>query len=327
MSAPARVVAAVVTYNRRELLGECLMALQAQTHRLERVLVIDNASTDGTPEHLARLGLLDGPRVEYVRLPANLGGAGGFARAVELARELDGDWVWLMDDDSEPAPDALERLLASPPAHDPAVVGLGPRVVYADGGIDVNQRGHFRRRLRPLPAKEYRDGHYAELGFVSFVGALVRADAARGNALPRADFFVWGDDVEYSMRLRRRGSLKLVNESVIVHKRETHAYTNRRSRFWNAVLPGRYWPTPVGRFWQNLCGLRNYLWTKREYEQQGPLSATGTTLQFIIKCLLYDERPLRRIPWIVRFARQGRSGRFRTIPPADWGEFVRTGRV
>lgn len=327
MSASVRVAAAVVTYNRRELLGECLMALQAQTHPLERVLVIDNASTDGTPEYLTALGLLDGPRIEYVRLPANLGGAGGFARAVELTRELDAEWIWLMDDDSEPVPDALQRLLDAPPARDPSAVAVCPKVVYADGGIDANQRGHFRGRLRPLADSEYRDGHHVELGFLSFVGALVRSQAARATDLPRADFFVWGDDVEYSIRLRRLGSLRLINESTIVHKRVTHSYENARSRFWNAILPGRYWPTPIERFWQNLCGLRNYLWTKREYEGQGRLSATGTTLQFVVKSLLYDERPLRRIPWIVRFARQGRSGRFATIPPARWAEMVRSGEV
>lgn len=232
-----------------------------------------------------------------------------------------------MDDDAEPAPDALAQLLAAPPALDLGVVGLAPRVVYAAGGIDVNQRGHFKGRLRPLPTEEYRDGHHAELGFLSFVGALVRTEAARATLLPRADFFVWGDDIEYSIRLRRLGALKLVNESVMVHKRVTHSYENRRSRFWNAVLPGHFWPTPIERFWQNLCGLRNYVWTKQEYEGQGALSAAGTTLQFVIKCLLYDERPLRRIPWIIRFARQGRSGRFRTIAPTRWAELVRDGVV
>ncbi len=327
MTVASRVSAAVVTYNRRELLAECLRALAAQTHPLERIFVVDNASTDGTEEHLIVEGLLEDARVEYVHLDENRGGAGGFARAVELTRALEGDWIWLMDDDSEPVPDALERLLAAAPAGDAATVGLCPKVVYADGGIDGNQRGQFRGRLRPLPASEYRDGHHVELGFLSFVGALVRSEAARTTALPRADFFVWGDDVEYSFRLRRLGALRLVNESVIVHKRVTHSYENGRSRFWNHVLPGQFWPTPLERFWQNLCGLRNYLWTKQEYEGQGALSATGTTVQFIVKALLYDEQPLRRIRWIVRFARQGRSGRFQTIPPARWVEMVRDGRV
>ncbi len=318
-----RVCAAVVTYERKELLVECLAALLAQTHPVMRTFVVDNASTDGTQELLRARGFLDRPDVEYVRLPENVGGAGGFATAVQLTRAEDADWIWLMDDDSEPMPDALERLLTAPPAVDPATVALCPKVVYPSGDIDANQRGDFRRRLRPLAASEYRDGHYVALGFLSFVGALVRADAARRLDPPRADFFVWGDDVEYSFRLRRLGALRLVNESVFTHKRVTHSYDNGRSRFWNRILPGQFWPTPPERFWQNLCGLRNYIWTKREYEGQGALSAAGTTAQFVFKALLYDEQPLWRIPWIVRFARQGRSGRFRTIPPAHWAQIVR----
>jgi len=323
----ARVCAAVVTYNRKDLLLGCLEALLGQTHPVARTFVVDNASTDGTEAALRERGLLERSDVTYVRLDENVGGAGGFSRAVEMLRAQEADWAWLMDDDSEPAPDALERLLAAPPAADPSCVALCPKVVYEAGGIDANQRGHFRRRLLPLAEAEYRDGNYVDLGFLSFVGALVRTSMARAIEPPRADFFVWGDDVEYSFRLRRLGSIRLVNESVIVHKRVTHSYENGRSRFWNRVLPGHYWPTPLDRFWQNLCGLRNYIWIKRQYEDQGALAAAGTTLQFVVKHALYDERPLRRLPWIVRFARDGRRGRFANIPPARWQEMVRDGEV
>ena len=303
------VVAAVVTHNRRRLLGECIDAILAQSEPVEHVLVVDNASTDGTGE-----GLPDG--VEHVRLERNAGGAGGFSEAVLRARELDCDWIWLMDDDSEPRPDALAKLLAAPPAADPGVVSLAPTVEYASGGIDLNQRGHFRRRLRYLPARCY-DG-YTTLGYMSFVGSLVLTSAARAIDPPRADFFVWGDDVEYSIRLRTRGEIRLVPESVILHKRAAHSYMNARGRFWNRVLPVEMYPTPIERFWQNLCGLRNYIWMKREYEGQTALSAAATTAQFMLKALLYDERPLPRLRWIVRFARDGRAGRFRNIDPADW---------
>ncbi len=323
----ASVCAALVTYNRKALLVEAIEAVLAQTHPVARLFVIDNASTDGTPEELRARGLLDRPEVVHVRMAENAGGAGGFARAVEVARDAGADWIWLLDDDAEPRPDALERALAAPPAGDPATVALAGKVVYPGGQIDANQRGHFRRRLLALPATEYRPGHYPELGFLSFVGSLVRSDVARRLDPPRADFFVWGDDVEYSFRLRRHGTIRLVPESVVVHKRVTHSYENARSRFWNRVLPLQMWPTPLDRFWQNLCGLRNYIWTKREYEGQGALSAAGTTLQFVVKHLLYDEQPLRRIPWIVRFARDGRRGRFANISPARWAEMVRRGEV
>ena len=323
----ARVVAAIVTYNRSDLLLEAIEAVLAQTHPVERLFVVDNASTDGTPELLRERGLLDRDDVELVRLPENRGGAGGFARAVEVCRETEADWMWLQDDDAAPEPDAVERLLAAPPAADPGTAAVVAKVALPDGSIDANQRGHFRRRLIPLEESEYRRGHFPELGFLSFVGSLVRVDVARRIALPRADFFVWGDDVEYSLRLRREGAIRLVSESVVLHKRETRAYETPRSRVLNRVLPVELSPTPLERFWMNLCGLRNYLWTKKEYEGQGPLSAAGTTAQFIVKHLLWDDRPLKRVPWIVRFARDGRAGRFENIPPGEWVRRVREGEV
>ena len=318
-----RVVALVVTYNRRELLVGCLEAALAQTRPVERLFLVDNASTDGTPELLRERGLLDRPEIAYVRLDENMGSSGGFAEGVRIAREPESDWLWTMDDDSEPRPDVLERLLAAPAAADPGTVALCPKVVYADGTLDRNQRGDFRRRLRPLAGDDYQPGR--ELGFMSFVGTLVRTSAARAIDPPKAEFFVWGDDVEYSLRLRRQGAIRLVPDAVMVHRRVSQSYMNRRGRFWNAVLPITTFPTPLERFWQNLCGLRNYIWMKREYEGQSAISAAGTTAQFVIKHLLYDDRPLRRIPWILRYARDGRRGRFRNIPPARWVEMVGRG--
>jgi rhamnopyranosyl-N-acetylglucosaminyl-diphospho-decaprenol beta-1,3/1,4-galactofuranosyltransferase len=321
------VCAVLVTHNRRQLLVECLDALFAQSRPVEELFVIDNACTDGTAELLRRRGYLDRPEVRYLRLERNTGSSGGFARGFEAAMTTRADWLWVMDDDAEPTPDCLRLLLDSPPARSPATVCVCPTVVYPDGSLNDVMRADFRRRLRPLPASRYRAGEYASIGVTSFVGPLYRMDAVRALDPPKAEFFVWGDDVEYSLRLRRLGDIRLVPESVMVHKPVSQSHANRRSRVWNTLLPVRMYPTPLERFWQNLCGLRNYLWTKRHYEGQSALSAAGTTLQFVLKHLLYDERPLRRIPWILRYARDGRSGRFENIGPAEWADMVRRGAV
>jgi rhamnopyranosyl-N-acetylglucosaminyl-diphospho-decaprenol beta-1,3/1,4-galactofuranosyltransferase len=321
------VCALVVTYNRRELLDVCLRAIAAQTVAPAELVIVDNASTDGTAELLRERGRLDSPGVRHLRLERNLGSAGGFARGFEAARESGADWVWAMDDDAEPAPDCLERLLDSAPASDPGTACVCPKVVYADGSLNDVMRADFRRRLRPLPESSYTDGGYPSIGVTSFVGPLYRMAAVRALDPPKADFFVWGDDVEYSLRLRALGEIRLVPESVVVHRPASQSHSNRRSRLWNRLLPVRMYPTPLERFWQNLCGLRNYIWIKRHYEGQSALSAAGTTLQFVLKHLLYDDRPFRRIPWILRYARDGRRGRFHNIEPSEWAEMVRRGDV
>jgi rhamnopyranosyl-N-acetylglucosaminyl-diphospho-decaprenol beta-1,3/1,4-galactofuranosyltransferase len=259
------VCALVVTYNRRALLDECLRAIEAQTVRPAQLILVDNASTDGTADLLRERGYLDRPGVRLLRLDENLGSSGGFARGFEAARESDAEWLWTMDDDAEPAPDCLARLLDSPPAGEPGTACVCPKVVYADGSLNDVMRADFRRRLRPLRAERYREGHHPAIDVTSFVGPLYRMAAVRAIDPPKAEFFVWGDDVEYSLRLRRQGEIRLVPEALMVHKPASQSHVNRRSRFWNAVLPVRMYPTPLERFWQNLDGLRNYIWIKRHY--------------------------------------------------------------
>jgi GT2 family glycosyltransferase len=109
-----RVCAVIVTHNRKELLRECIAAVQAQTERLARILVLDNASTDGTDAMLRdEFAGADADSIEIVRLPENIGGAGGFREGLKRAADGGYDWIWLMDDDTIAAPTALERLLAA----------------------------------------------------------------------------------------------------------------------------------------------------------------------------------------------------------------------
>ncbi len=135
----ARVCAAVVTYNRKELLVECLEALRAQTRPLGRIHLVDNASSDGTHELLSARGLLEDGLIAYERSASNLGGAGGFARAIENARSGECDWIWVMDDDTAPRPDALERLLAAPEAEGDGAAALAQAVVNPDGSVQAHQ--------------------------------------------------------------------------------------------------------------------------------------------------------------------------------------------
>ena len=110
MSAAPRVTAVVVTWNRKALLLECLECLRRQTAKAD-ILVVDNASTDGTGEALRPM--IEAGEIAYVNTGKNLGGAGGFQFGVKAAVEAGCDYVWIMDDDSMPTPTALEALLSA----------------------------------------------------------------------------------------------------------------------------------------------------------------------------------------------------------------------
>lgn len=210
------VCAVVVTRNRRALLSECLAALSVQTRVPDRILVVDNASTDGTAEMLRA----DFPNVEVLTLATNQGGAGGFHEGLRAAHEGGSDWIWLMDDDTIPARSCLEALLAAlgrVPGPGPAL--LSSKVVWIDGRLHpMNCQGFERERTEAVVQA-------SELGLMplrtaTFVSLLVSRRAIDAYGLPLRRYFLWSDDIEYTARILRGASGFLVPASVAVHKTE-----------------------------------------------------------------------------------------------------------
>ena len=224
-STPAvRVVAVVVTWNRRELLTESIDALRAQTHEPSAIVVVDNASTDDTAE---LLGSAYGEDLDVVRLRENTGGAGGFTVGIERALGHRPDLVWLLDDDTVPTPSAAEELVAAwtgYPGRRPAV--LASRVVWTDG------RDHPMNTPRTKPgATAEEKAAAATVGAVpvrsaSFVSIMCDAAVIRERGLPVADYFLWNDDFEYSTRLIRDNVGLACPSSVVVHKTKVFGSTD-----------------------------------------------------------------------------------------------------
>jgi rhamnopyranosyl-N-acetylglucosaminyl-diphospho-decaprenol beta-1,3/1,4-galactofuranosyltransferase len=322
-----RVCALVVTRNRKELLLECIEALSRMTHPASQMVIVDSGSTDGTEAALGERGLLGDPAMTFVRLEHNMGSAGSYARGIEEARKLPVDWIWLMDDDAEARPDALELLLSAHAAQRPDTAALASAVIGPDGEIDRLHRGRVRRFLEALPLDAYRPGAHRELGFSSYTGLLVRTDVARSIDPPRADFFFWNDDVEYSIRLRTRGRIYLVPESRVLHKFQMGGEADtRRSRFWNCLLGTSYPSAPWESYWKNLSGVRNFFWIKHRYGRVTRLAFAGMVAAYVVRTLMFERRPLRRIPWVVKAALAGRRGEPLGLTPERWAQIAGPGR-
>jgi rhamnopyranosyl-N-acetylglucosaminyl-diphospho-decaprenol beta-1,3/1,4-galactofuranosyltransferase len=216
------VVAVVVTWNRRDLLAESLAGVNGQTRPPDEVVVVDNASTDGTPELLAA----DFPAVDLVRVDTNTGGAGGFSVGLTRALALRADLVWLMDDDTVPEPAALQALIQARESYrGDCPVLIASKVVWTDG------RDHPMNTPRPKPGVSEAEREAAALvGCVpirsaSFVSILVDAGEVRRRGLPLADYFLWNDDFEFTTRLLRRRRGLYCPASIVVHKTTTFGAT------------------------------------------------------------------------------------------------------
>ena len=209
------VVAVVVTYNRKSLLMECLACLRWQTARGLRILVVDNASTDGTREALE--DMIERGDILYENTGANLGGAGGFQHGLRSAMALGCDYAWIMDDDSMPEPTALQALLDA--AEQIKRFGwLSGRTLWTDGSLC---RMNVQRDLRMNNLSDF-SGERIPAGAATFVSLLVPAAVVREVGLPIGEFFIWADDLEYTRRISRKYPCYVIPGSVTVHKCATN---------------------------------------------------------------------------------------------------------
>lgn len=228
------VCAVVVTFNRLELLRECLAALAAQEHPADLVLVVDNASTDGTVAAIRA----EFPWADVLALDENLGGAGGFHRGLAEGHARGFDWIWLMDDDTIPTPTALSALLDGvdrAPAGKPPLLMSGT-VLWTD---DTH---HKMNRVHPLWQRPVELVLGAAQGLMlfrtaTFVSLLVSREAVDRYGLPYAHYFIWSDDVEYTARVSRTERAYVVPESIVYHKTKASysAITGSRERFYYHV--------------------------------------------------------------------------------------------
>jgi GT2 family glycosyltransferase len=226
------VAAVVVTYNRKNLLIECLEALRNQTHKPDAIFIIDNISTDGTPEILFenkyilklpqsdsnenqliknKISSLSDPNenieINYVRKFENDGGSGGFHEGMKQAYKAGYNWLWLMDDDGIPAFDCLAKLMH---------YGEFGKIDYvAPNLIDEKGKSHFSEMFEAskTPIIPYYGG--------PFNGILLSMNLIKHIGLPITKFFIWGDEIEYRNRIMENGFLTVTVKNAKHHHKRT----------------------------------------------------------------------------------------------------------
>jgi rhamnopyranosyl-N-acetylglucosaminyl-diphospho-decaprenol beta-1,3/1,4-galactofuranosyltransferase len=222
------VCAVVVTYNRHDLLLECLDRVQRQSRQPDHVLVVDNASNDETPEMLARR-----EGVEVLTLEENIGSAGGFAEGVRVAHGGSYDWLWLLDDDTFCDETCLEALLAGIRRAPREASVMCSVVRWRDGTLHPMNRPWLRFGRR----EEFAEAGGAGLALIrsaTWVSTMIRREAVDEHGLPPAHFFVWSDDRQYIGGVLRNGTGYVVPESIAWHwTPEAHdTVTDTRGRFY-----------------------------------------------------------------------------------------------
>lgn len=206
------VAAIVVTYNRKDLLLECIDRLMKLNNTKADIIVVDNASTDGTGDLLK--ALTDSGSVIYCNTGSNTGGAGGFRFGMIEALRRGYKYLWLMDDDAFVSADSLDELLKADSELDGRYGFLSGMAKWTDGNpckMNVQKTG-LKKSL-----KDY-SSPLVPVIMATFVSFFVRAETVMEVGLPIKEFFIWADDMEYSRRISLKYPCYAVNNSSVIHK-------------------------------------------------------------------------------------------------------------
>ena len=230
-----KVTALLVSHDGARWLPAVLEGLGAQTRAPDRVVAVDTGSTDACPELLSRHLGAD----SVISAPADTSYPEAVARGLAqlpVTEAAEAEWLWLLHDDSRPAPDALEHLLAAA-ADNPSVTLLGPKLRewpslrrLLEVGLTISGTG---RRETGLERGEYDQGQHdrtRDVLAVSSAGMLVRRDVFEeldgfDRRLP-----MFGNDLDLGWRAARAGHRSVVVPSAVCFHVEAAHRGVRRTR-------------------------------------------------------------------------------------------------
>ncbi len=276
-----KTCAVVVTYNRLQLLKEVIEALLKVKEGLDKIIVVNNASTDETHDYLVDYAKKE-PKLEEYLMSENLGGAGGFFHGIKYAQEQKYDYIWLMDDDSIVSPTSLKPLKEA----FSKVNNLGfscSKVIWVDGKPHQMNIPEVKR-INDNNVVFFQDEGYINVNSCSFVSMLIHKDVVDKLGYPFKDFFIWCDDLEYSKRIIKNGYRGVyVEESLVTHKTASN---------YSASLKN----CDTKEFWKIKYGYRNRTFMYRNFKEYDMM-----ILNFLKNCKLALQRKNNRLQalWLV----------------------------
>jgi len=279
-----RVLAHIHTMNDAAVIEQLLDALRHQTRPPDAIIIVDNASTDATLDKACSEG------ATIVRNCKNLGPSGAIRTGFEHALEHGFDWTWVLDADTVPEADALEKLLAFfehlPPAQREQVCFLNGWPLNETGGIKLHPTSLERGRMRALPLVRVRE--FTQCDFTMWSGCLFRMATVAKTGLPTADYVADMGEAEYGYRARQLGFTSyIVHSAVIHHDVGRDPGVAQRLYHYGPIRLSLYETSP----WRAYYSVRNmiYFWLY-QYEPggmapplRGIVRSLATTLNFLVR--------------------------------------------
>ena len=292
-----RIAVIFATMNRSDTAVACVRALAAQTRPPDLVVIADNVSSDGTAEQLETL--LNLPfSLSVHRMSENRGNAGGVEEAMELAFGKGADAVWILDDDSWPRAEALEKLLGY--RWDPRVVRhsmqIDPISGYFTWPLQVSEGSGKWRLVNCL--EQMPPGNFIKTRII-WTGALLPREVRESVGPVKGELFIRGEDEEYPWRFERAGfTQEAAVHSILDHPGPdnlVHLTFFRKNLFFERGLAD----------WKLYYKVRNMVWLKRL--QSGNPQAILMAITYALAAAWFDGT--RRLPLVWRAVGDGWAGR------------------
>lgn len=213
----------IVTYNRLNKLKKTLSCYLSQKLIPKYILVVNNASTDGTDMYLSEWKSQKDIVTKYIiNLPENKGGSGGFYAGQKEAASLDANWIMLADDDAYPSLDYIEGMQLFINDHKNENISAVCGKVDEHGVIVSNHRGRLNNLWSisnyrsKLSIEDYKE-KVVNLDCISYVGIVINKKKLKKVGFVNKDYFIWNDDIEHCLRLKKVGKLVCIPQYTIFH--------------------------------------------------------------------------------------------------------------
>ena len=253
------VAAVVVTFNRLELLKKCIQSLREQTRKLDGIIVVNNNSTDGT------LDWLNSQDDLTVITQENSGSAGGQYTGIKTAYEKGYDWILTFEDELRAEPNLIQMLVEN---INRKIAGIACVRINQDTKnyvlsdiIKFNEKAIKDSKRYQKITESSLNSNSIKIFAASFEGLLLNRLAIQKIGLPKKEFFIWYDDIEYCRRLNRFGPIYLIPSAKIFK-----ISNNDERSFINS------------HYAKMLYGLRNYTYLENRFN---PSSKRYTLIKYL----------------------------------------------
>jgi GT2 family glycosyltransferase len=302
-----KVLGYIHSYNDEEVIDSSVRALLEQSYHLDEVLLVDNASTDGT------LRRAFPQRVTVIRHPENWGTSGAVSTGLRYALANNYDWIWLLDADSAPRRNALEQLFDRYRSFAPDL----QQQTWLLASLPVNAFANVPRHASIFTEGGYRevqplaDQPFYECDATIWSGSLYNLSAVQRVGLPSEDYVLDVGENEYAYRGKRMGYRSFVDQlSIVEHNisgQSSMSMVHYRLGPWHFPLIA-YPPIRLYYTTRNIL----YFWL-HEYHHGSILQLLRLSpwvLRYLAKLLLFSRK---RWPEVLACTRGTKDGLFKNM--------------